>query len=155
MFYIWHFGDTVGNFPLRVQFSDRRAFVKRPLFWFLIFLSLLYKETFFDNIIANSKLKQLSLKILSRIIRAACRNLHLASSYRSYFVLVTKMYNEVTIFHLRKKKSRLKYNLQWITWLFIDHYIQVYSILYNVTVRFLFFIITAANSSFAIDPESE
>lgn len=63
MFYIWHFGDTVGNFPLRVQFSDRRAFVKRPLFWFLIFLSLLYKETFFDNIIANSKLKQLSLKI--------------------------------------------------------------------------------------------
>lgn len=103
MFYIWHFGDTVGNFPLRVQFSDRRAFVKRPLFWFLIFLSLLYKETFFDNIIANSKLKQLSLKFLSRIIRAACRNLHLASSYRSYFVLVTKMYNEVTIFHLRKK----------------------------------------------------
>lgn len=155
MFYIWHFSDTVGNFPLRVQFSDRIAFVKRPLFWFLIFLSLLYKETFFDNIIANSKLKQLSFKILSRIIRAACRNLHLASSYRSYFVLVTKMYNEVTIFHLRKKKSRLKYNLQWITWLFIDHYIQVYSILYNVTVRYLFFIITAANSSFAIDPESE
>lgn len=143
------------EFPAKSTVFGPQSFCQTTLIWVLIFLSLLYKETFFDNIIANSKLKQLSLKILSRIIRAACRNLHLASSYRSYFVLVTKMYNVVTIFQFKKKRSRLKYNLQWITWLFIDHYIQVYSILYNVTVRYLFFIITAANSSFAIDPESE